>query len=504
MADKFSALFEVEFESLNSVQGKLNRLVGGLKNSGIKLNFDTSEINNIMSDLTKLSRQQVNILPSGQITTLQRFNDELGRTISIRENLSKGIVGINIDDNITKKLQEEQKLINDIANAREKSELRRREEIKKTEQAQTDAINKALEGAKKEEQQVKEYIKLEQERLRLRQRSIEINRGSLLDGNVNSNISVGINNLDARTMEEARKRVSQLNSEITRMDQNARMRGLQVGQKNVMSFGESLKRTATSFGLFSSAYMIINQVTQSITHGVQTVIDMDTAMSDLAKTSGLASTELAQMRDVAVEMGQALGRSSIDIMNSMAEFGRQYKDVATISQMTEASVLGANVMDGTSADEVAKGLTTIINSLKLEANDAVTIIDSLNEVQNNYRVSADTMLGALSQVGSTASVAGASLQQLEGYITSIAVSTGKEGREIGNSLKALTTRIYKIGGTDPSEPGDPEEALAGVGVAVRDAEGNFRELNDILTDLDKKWKTMTDTQKISTAQVVAG
>lgn len=46
--------------------------------------------------------------------------------------------------------------------------------------------------------------------------------------------------------------------------------------------------------------------------------------------------------------------------------------------------------------------------------------------------------------------------------------------------------------------------MKNVGVAVRDLEGNFRPLNDILTDLSKKWSTMTETQKISTAQVVAG
>lgn len=43
------------------------------------------------------------------------------------------------------------------------------------------------------------------------------------------------------------------------------------------------------------------------------------------------------------------------------------------------------------------------------------------------------MLTALAQVGSTADVAGVSLQELEGYITAVAVSTGKEGGEIGNS-----------------------------------------------------------------------
>ena len=43
------------------------------------------------------------------------------------------------------------------------------------------------------------------------------------------------------------------------------------------------------------------------------------------------------------------------------------------------------------------------------------------------------MLEALSKVGNTAHTAGASLQQLEGYITAITVATGAEGGEVGNA-----------------------------------------------------------------------
>ena len=44
------------------------------------------------------------------------------------------------------------------------------------------------------------------------------------------------------------------------------------------------------------------------------------------------------------------------------------------------------------------------------------------------------MLNALAEVGSTAYTSGTNLKQVEGYITSIAVATGKSGDEIGNSF----------------------------------------------------------------------
>lgn len=291
-------------------------------------------------------------------------------------------------------------------------------------------------------------------------------------------------------------------------DASSSMNRLSTATKNAnqeaITFGSAFKDIASKVGLFSLAYTALNEFQQAFREGIQSVIQMDDALTDLAKVVDLNSNQLLQMRDNAVSMGEALGRSAVDVAKAQAEFGRQYKDIATINEMTRASIIGANVMDGASSDEVAKGLTTIINSLKLESKDAIPIIDSLNEVQNNYRISASSMLNALAEVGSTAKVAGADINQLQGYITAMSVATGKSGDEIGNSLRSITSRIYKIGTEGIESAGKPEKMLNDMGVAVRDLNNEFRPLNEILTDLNGKWKTMSETQKIGTAQTVAG
>ena len=291
-------------------------------------------------------------------------------------------------------------------------------------------------------------------------------------------------------------------------DASSSMNRLSTATKNAnqeaITFGSAFKDIASKVGLFSLAYTALNEFQQAFKEGIQSVIQMDDALTDLAKVVDLNSNQLLQMRDNAVSMGEALGRSAVDVAKAQAEFGRQYKDIATINEMTRASIIGANVMDGASSDEVAKGLTTIINSLKLESKDAIPIIDSLNEVQNNYRISASSMLNALAEVGSTAKVAGADINQLQGYITAMSVATGKSGDEIGNSLRSITSRIYKIGTEGIESAGKPEKMLNDMGVAVRDLNNEFRPLNEILADLNGKWKTMSETQKIGTAQTVAG
>lgn len=270
------------------------------------------------------------------------------------------------------------------------------------------------------------------------------------------------------------------------------------------TFSSKLQSSLSTMGIYVSMEMAVRGVFNAFKEGVSNVIDMDTALGNLNKVVGLTDSQLMQMRDSAVEMGKELGRSSIEVANAQAEFGRLYKSQSEINQMTNVSLMGANVMDNVNADQVAKSLTTIVSSMKMQAKDSMGILDSMNEIQNNYRVGANDLMEALAEVGSTAYTSGASLQKVEGYITSIAVATGESGSEVGNSLRTIMSRIYSIGRDGIEAAGLPEKTLKEVGIAVRDESGQFREFSTILDDLNSKWGSLSKTEQIAVAQKVAG
>lgn len=279
---------------------------------------------------------------------------------------------------------------------------------------------------------------------------------------------------------------------------------LKLAQKDASSFSDTVKHAFQSAGIFTSVYDGIRLISNGFKEGLQSVIDMDTALGNLNKVVNLSSQQLIQMRDSAVDMGKELGRSAVEVANAQAEFGRLYKDQDKINEMTRVSLMGANVMDGVNADEVAKSLTTIVTAMKKDATDSIDILDSMNEIQNNYRVGADDLMKALAEVGSTAYTSGAKLEEVEGYITAIAVATGQSGDEVGNALRSIMSRIYKIGAEGIEAEGKPEQMLKEVGVAVRDSSGQFREFSTILDDLNGKWGSLSNTEKIAVAQQVAG
>ena len=74
----------INFEDISSVKKKFEQLQGQVNKeakNGIKLglDLDARQINEIMSKLTNLTKSEIKILPSGEITTLAKYNTELGK-----------------------------------------------------------------------------------------------------------------------------------------------------------------------------------------------------------------------------------------------------------------------------------------------------------------------------------------------------------------------------------------------------------------------------------------
>jgi TP901 family phage tail tape measure protein len=119
-------------------------------------------------------------------------------------------------------------------------------------------------------------------------------------------------------------------------------------------------------------------------------------------------------------------------------------------------------------------------------------------------VSAEDLSDGIGQVGAVAYQTGLQIEELNGYITSMAAVTGKSGSELGVAMKSILSRLYRIGTEGASDQGKSEALLNSLGVAVRGANAEFRSANEILEDLSKKWDSLTRIQKANVGQTLAG
>jgi len=85
---------------------------------------------------------------------------------------------------------------------------------------------------------------------------------------------------------------------------------------------------------------------------------------------------------------------------------------------------------------------------------------------------------------------------LVSYTTAIGSATRESGNIIGNSLKTIFSRIGTLS--------KAQDALAEVGVSVRDSSGEMRDVSEIIDELGNKWQNLSKEQQQNTLINVAG
>lgn len=236
---------------------------------------------------------------------------------------------------------------------------------------------------------------------------------------------------------------------------------------------------------------------------IEYIREMDDALTDLNKVVELSKRQLDDMRLASIELGKSLGVSSAEIMRGMAEFGRVTKNQKEIIELSKAATVAANVTTMT-ADDAAKAINTTLITFKKDVSEAMDIINSFNEIQNNYRTSAEDLAQSIGKVGAAARQAGLSLDELSGYTTAIVSATGVTGNIAGTAIKSIVSRLFRIGTEGEASAGKAEQVLQEVGVAVRNASGDFRQFDEIISDLNGKWDGLSKVTKQNVAQTIAG
>jgi TP901 family phage tail tape measure protein len=409
------------------------------------------------------------------------------------------------------------------------AEQRKRNEIKRTAEIDSQVNNQLLK---------EKYNNMLEEAYAMNKTFDENRRRTFNLGTDLTSKTSGFTGADKSSVEKYAKEIYGVNAEVTKfnqtMDKNGRVMAeatirvnknsreyvenkmkIDSATKSVNQFGEAVsKKTGkdmgvlgqfgvamTRFPVWIAASTLFMGSLHAIRNSVQYVVQMDTALTNLSKVVDFSAEQLDNMKVSAIDLGKVLGKSSVDIMNSMAEFGRITKNQSEIIELTRVATMASNVTSMT-AQEASKALTLTMVTFGLEAKDAMSILNSWNEIQNNFKVSAESLADSIGKVGAASKVAKTDIQTLEGVVTSIIQSTGISGMEAGTAVKSFISRIYRTDESDPEQLGKTAEALKNIAdVSVQGAEG-LKPFGQLLDEIAGKWQNMSEQDKMATAQSV--
>lgn len=307
--------------------------------------------------------------------------------------------------------------------------------------------------------------------------------------------------------------INRITANLSQMDRGLRnttgninglRNNIQSTSQHTRTFAENVEMVVKKFSMWLGVASFVRFGMQSFQEAVKYIINFDTALTDLQKVTDFSIAQYEELAVAASNLGNKFAKSSIDIMKSMAEFGRIEKTVDGIKELTQAASVASNVTSLT-AQEAAKAISTSLIVFKKDNLEAISAVDKFNEVQNNYKTSAEDMIYSIEKVGAAATTASVSIDQLNGMTVAMGTATGQAGNVTGTALKTIMARLYSIGEEGEQDLGKAEKAITSLGVAVRDsATGEFRPFFDILTELKPQWDEMTNVTKNNIAQIVSG
>ena len=163
-----------------------------------------------------------------------------------------------------------------------------------------------------------------------------------------------------------------------------------------------------------------------------------------------------------------------------------------------------NVADESiSAADSAGFIIAQMKAFNIEAENATHIIDAVNEISNNYAVSSSDLANNLGKVSSALAVGGNSFEEVLGMMTAITEIT-RNSSTAARGLVSVQSRFNQIIDETSSTGKKLTDFYDKHGIAIKDQNGQLRNLYDVLKDTAGIWDTLDENEQKYFLNIQAG
>ncbi|SNZ09923.1 phage tail tape measure protein, TP901 family, core region [Terribacillus aidingensis] len=246
-----------------------------------------------------------------------------------------------------------------------------------------------------------------------------------------------VNSLSAKTPNVSQQMKS-LNMEFKEISSN-----VNTAASHVNTFGQELQtalaRTVTWGVAMTSIYGSLNAF-RNIT---EQIVEVDTLMTNIRRVMDIPDSQFNTLLSESIDLSIQLGNTLPDVLTMMGEFGRLGYEGDQLADLAESAQILQNIGELSPEDSV-KSITAAMTNFNIAAKDSESIIDRINEVDNQFSVSSLDLSQSIRRAGSTASVFGADLDELLGYTTAIGASTRESGNIIGKLVADVKSSLIDL------------------------------------------------------------
>ena len=271
--------------------------------------------------------------------------------------------------------------------------------------------------------------------------------------------------------------------------------GLKDAQSTLKEFTNNSNSAGTRFQALGSSLKTVGRtITTAVSlpllavgaGAIKTAADFEAGMSKVAALSGATGDDLKMLEEEAKRMGATTKYSATESADALSYMALAGWDAEQMAAGLEPSLKLAGA-SGMQLAECTDIVTDTMSMFGMEASEATKMTDMLAYAQANSNTDVQQLGEALKYCGASANAMGYDLADTTALLGTFA-DQGLKGSSAGTTLNAMFRDMKK-------NAEDGKIAIGNKNVAIVDANGNYRDMTDILADVQKATEGMTQAER---------
>lgn len=232
---------------------------------------------------------------------------------------------------------------------------------------------------------------------------------------------------------------------------------------------------------------------------------LDKSLTEFKKVSDLSGTSLDNYVQKLSQLGQTVARTASEMVDSATEFRKSGFSDDDAAQLAQIAEMYRNVADESlSSGDAASFIISQMKAYGIEAQNAMHIIDAVNEVSNNFAVSSSDIATNIGKASAALANGNVTYEESIGLMTAI-TEINRNGAKSARGLVSIQSRYNQILDDTSSTGKKLTDWYEEHGIELYDSQtGQLRSLFDVLSDLSQKWDGLTDNERKYFANIQAG
>lgn len=257
------------------------------------------------------------------------------------------------------------------------------------------------------------------------------------------------------------------------------------------------------------------QLTSSVLHGFVGSLEqaygysknLDRSLNEIRIVSEKSAEDMARFAEQANKAAKALSTTTTNYTDASLIYYQQGLTDQEVLDRTETTIKMANVA-GTTAETASQQLTAIWNNFYDGSQSLEHYADVMVKLGAATASSSDEISEGIEKFAAVANTVGLSYEYAASALATVTAQTRESASVVGTAFRTLFSRIQGLTQGETLDDGTTlnkySQALATVGVQIKDTDGELKGMNEILDNLGSKWNTLAQDQKIALAETVAG